>query len=157
MDIVRNPDAPPPLAWYGRKKYGRLRWARTPAVVWTFGTKSLNVQNHGLRKFGSINFFLLNISGWVGRWPYSFSVLNHAYHYETEILFRYLQNKLLYKKLVWTRSSNPPPLYTCPYLSSIKILAAALTPPSFRTMSKISFFYGFPKIISQKRERAKKK
>ena len=32
----------------------------------------------------------LNISEWVGRWSYSFSVLNHAYHYETEILFRYL-------------------------------------------------------------------
>ena len=26
LDIVRNSDDPPPLGWYGRKKYGRFRW-----------------------------------------------------------------------------------------------------------------------------------
>ena len=30
LDIVRNSDDPPPLGWYGRKKYGRFRWAQTP-------------------------------------------------------------------------------------------------------------------------------
>ena len=41
---------------------------------------------------------VLKISWWVGRWPYSFSVLKHAYDHKTEILFRNLQNKLLFKK-----------------------------------------------------------
>ena len=33
---------PPPLGRYGRKKFGRLEWGRTPpppTVVWTFGQK----------------------------------------------------------------------------------------------------------------------
>ena len=41
---------------------------------------------------------VLNISWWVGIWPYSFSVLTRAYDLKTEILFRDLQNKLLFKK-----------------------------------------------------------
>ena len=45
---------PPPLGWYGRIKYGRLALAQK---FGHFDVKSLNVQNHGLRKFGSINFF----------------------------------------------------------------------------------------------------
>ena len=38
LGIGRNPDAPPPLAWYGRIKYGRLALAQTPPLteVWTF-------------------------------------------------------------------------------------------------------------------------
>ena len=35
--------------------------------------------------------------GWVGRSPYSFSGLNHLDHFKTEILFKELQNKLLFK------------------------------------------------------------
>ena len=51
----------PPLGWYGRKKYGRFRWAQTPPPLPGFGhfdDKSLNVQNHVLRKFGSIKKIL---------------------------------------------------------------------------------------------------
>ena len=53
-------DPHPPLGWYGRIKYGRLALAQPPPPLPKFGhfdVKSLNVQNHGLRKFGSINFF----------------------------------------------------------------------------------------------------
>ena len=35
---------PPPLGRYGRKKFGRLEWGRTPpspSVVWTFGQKKV--------------------------------------------------------------------------------------------------------------------
>ena len=59
---------PPNPGWYGRKKFGRLGWAQTPPSpkFGHFEVKSLNLQNHVMRKFGAIIFFILNINGWVG-------------------------------------------------------------------------------------------
>ena len=52
--------------------------------------------------------------------------------------------RLVWTYKVWTLSlgADPPPLYTCPYLSSVKSLAAALTPPLFGQCPKFrSFFF----------------
>ena len=145
LDIVWNSDDPPP-GWYGGKKFGRLGWAQTPLPKFGhFDVKSLNGQNHVLRKFGSIKKYLKIISWWVGRWLYSFSVLSHAYHNETEILFRGLKNKLLDKKNSLDKGLQPPhPLYTCPYFSSMKSLAAGQCPNLV-----VFFFDGFPKWVSK--------
>ena len=59
---------PPPLGRYGRKKFGRLEWGRTPPpppVVWTFGRKKFvsrkSIDNRILiwtmSKFSDIYFF----------------------------------------------------------------------------------------------------
>ena len=42
--------------------------------------------------------------------PIGFTVLKHVYHFETEILFKGLQNNF-YQKFQM-RSSDPPPQYT---------------------------------------------
>ena len=55
-----------------------------------------------------------NLGGWVGRWPHSFYGLKHLYHFKAEVLLRDQQR-------------TPPPLNTCPYLSSTKHLATVLT------------------------------
>ena len=59
LDIVQNSETPPPrLVW--THKVWTLSLGADPPPLPKFGhfdVKSLNVQNHGLRKFGSINFF----------------------------------------------------------------------------------------------------
>ena len=53
---------------------------------------------------------VLNISWWVGRWPYSFSVLKHAYNHKTKIV-QELSKQTFFQKL-------PPIQYICKVLKS---------------------------------------
>ena len=153
MDIVRNSADPPrPLAWYGRKKFGRLGWAQIPPPYRSLDILTLKVWMYKIKLWESSdqsNNFLLNIGGWVVRWPYSFSVLNHIYHSKTKILFRDLQNKLLYNKLFRTRSSkDPPPLLHMSILFFDKKFGCGADPPPFSDNVQYSIVFFMASLSS---------
>ena len=82
-----------------------------------------------------LNFFVRAL---VGRLCWSLFVLKHVDKFKTKNLFRDLKILLICKKLIWTRTSNPPPPTNhMPMIKFDKNFGFITDPPPFWTIAKI--------------------